>query len=53
MRSKSMDWFLYDIGLHHERLKISDLEKKASKLVFLVNIRNASLSLIDNAPTFL
>ena len=48
-----MDWFLYDIDLHHEKLKISDLEKKVPKLVFLVNIRNASLSLTDNAPTFL
>ena len=35
------------------RLKVSDLKKKVSKLVFLVNIGNASQSLIGNAPTFL
>ena len=22
MQSKSMDWFLYDIGLHHERVEL-------------------------------
>ena len=26
MRSRSMDWFLYDIGLHHERVKVVSCE---------------------------
>ena len=27
MQSKSMDWFLYDVGLRHERVKVFHRKK--------------------------
>ena len=37
---KPMDWFLYDNGLHHERVKESICEK-----IFLITYQNKSCSL--------
>ena len=38
MRSKSMDWFLYDNGLRHERVNISNFEvaERFFKMMLLV-----------------
>ena len=39
LRSKSMDWFLYDNGLHHERVNSSMLKSPARMtLSYLANI---------------
>ena len=36
LQSKSMDWFLYNIGLRHERVNLSIMVKNQSYLHFLV-----------------
>ena len=43
MRSKSMDWFLYDIGLRHERVKL-----KALKTRLLQNLKKISMKNSQN-----
>ena len=35
LQSKSMDWFLYDIGLRHERVKLHDKPRPKSQDMFL------------------
>ena len=42
LRSKSMDWFLYDDGLRHERFKLILFEITIMLLVFFFLVINVS-----------
>ena len=54
---KSMDWFLYDIGFHHERVKLSsDTTATTLQELFNESLSNCEfpgkLKLVDITPVF-
>ena len=52
LQSKSMDWFLYDIGLLHERVKIARNEYHHTKNEIVIEINGyLSLYVIYQRPT--
>ena len=52
LQSKTIDWFLYDNGLRHERVKVRKLTSDSSMVVTIASFQSADPSLISWCGSF-